>query len=151
MAREVRRVPKDWQHPKNEKGNFIPLFPGKDYKTACDGYCKVTQESGIEVANEDYGGLPDKDGYMPVWMDEEATHYMMYEECSEGTPISPACATPEELAHWLEDNHASAFGNQTASYESWLRVANGGYAPSMIFTPETGLVNGVDALTKKEI
>jgi len=47
---------------------------------------------------------------------------MMYETCTEGTPISPAFATPEELARWLADNEASAFGGMTASYEGWLRT-----------------------------
>ena len=26
MGREVRKVPGDWQHPKDEKGHYIPLF-----------------------------------------------------------------------------------------------------------------------------
>lgn len=72
---------------------------------------------------------------------------MMYEDVSEGTPISPAFATPEELARWLTDNNASAYADQTASYEGWLRVANGGLAISMVYSPQTGIVNGVDAFT----
>jgi len=70
---------------------------------------------------------------------------MMYEDTSEGTPISPAFATPEELARWLVDNNASAFGDSTGSYEVWLRVARGGWAPSMVATA-AGLTSGVDAL-----
>ena len=31
MGREVRMVPKGWKHPKNEKGNFIPLMGGGPY------------------------------------------------------------------------------------------------------------------------
>lgn len=26
MGREVRRVPENWEHPRNEKGDYIPLF-----------------------------------------------------------------------------------------------------------------------------
>jgi len=70
---------------------------------------------------------------------------MMYETTSEGTPISPAFATPEELAQWLADNGASSFGSSTASYESWLRVAKGGWAPSAIMD-QNGLRSGVEAL-----
>ena len=29
MGREVRRVPADWQHPKDARGRFIPLFDGR--------------------------------------------------------------------------------------------------------------------------
>lgn len=71
---------------------------------------------------------------------------MMYETTSEGTPISPAFATPEELAQWLVDNNASAFADQTASYEAWLRIACGGYAPSAVMTFGSGMVSGVEAL-----
>ena len=70
---------------------------------------------------------------------------MMYEDTSEGTPISPAFQTPEELAHWLADTNASAFGNDGASYEAWLRIARGGWAPSMVFTTDGGLQSGVSA------
>lgn len=80
----------------------------------------------------DDGVPPNPDHYMPDWPDEELTHYMMYQTTSEGTPISPAFATPEELARWLADTNASIFAEDTASYEVWLRIAKGGYAPSVI-------------------
>lgn len=80
------------------------------------------------------------------WSAEEATHYMMYETTSEGTPISPDFSTPEELARWLADTGASAFADQTASYEGWLRVARGGYACSAVSVGGGSLVSGVDAL-----
>jgi len=57
---------------------------------------------------------------------------MMYENTSEGTPISPPFETPEELARWLADNNASAFGGMTATYEQWLATCKGLYAPSMV-------------------
>lgn len=71
------------------------------------------------------GQRPHKDDYMPNWLAEQRTHLMMYEDTSEGTPISPAFATPEELARWLADNGASIFGNSTATYERWLQIASG--------------------------
>jgi hypothetical protein len=83
---------------------------------------------------------------MPAWPDEQRTHLMMYEDTSEGTPISPAFATPEDLAHWLADNGASALGSSTATYEQWLRVARGGWAPSLV-ADANGVVNGVAALS----
>ncbi len=133
MGREVRRVPSDWAHPRRPDGGYIPLYGGS-YKIAVEDAKKYEED------------LPDYDDYMPDWRDEERTHYQMYEDTSEGTPISPVLESPEVLARWLVDNEASAFAGQTASYESWLRVANGGFAPSMIITPATGLVNGVDGI-----
>lgn len=78
------------------------------------------------------------------WSEDQRTHLMMYEDTSEGTPISPAFKTPEELARWLADNNASAFGDGTASYEAWLRVCRGGFAPSMVIS-SAGIQSGVQA------
>jgi len=71
--------------------------------------------------------------------------YQMWETTSEGSPISPVFATPEELARWLVDNEASAFGSQTGSYEGWLRVCGGGFAPSAVMCGGM-LASGVDGI-----
>lgn len=164
MGREIRRVPADWQHPKRSNGHFIALFDGIGYARRVTEWDEHNAK-WLEGLRDDYKGgwmpigdvdsktygewagqRPDPDDYMPQWTDAERTHLMMYETCSEGTPISPAFKTPEEVARWCADNEASAFGNQTASYEAWLSVARGGYACSAVYTPETGLVSGVEAL-----
>jgi hypothetical protein len=158
MGREVRRVPADWQHPKafnSYRGcdEFVPLHEGG----YCGGYAAQAAEwdegwakwqEGLCSVGGDWepidpehfgtsytgwaGARPSPDDYMPDWPDELRTHYMMYEDTSEGTPISPAFASPEELARWLADNGASAFANMTATYEQWLPVCRGGFAPSMV-------------------
>ena len=145
MGREVRRVPANWQHPKDEFGSNIPLLGGS-YSDAAKEFLDKANAEGLESATDYFGGAPTPDQYMPEWPESERTNYMMYETTSEGTPISPAFATPEELARWLADTGASAFGYSTASYEAWLRVANGAYAPSAVYTPEHGLQSGVEAL-----
>ena len=118
MGREVRRVPPTWEHP-HDGEKYIPLNGEYDDAEYPDAPC------------------------MPTWAKDEATHYMMYETCTEGTPISPAFATPEELAHWLADAGASAFGNQTATYEQWLSTIKRGWAPSAVMLPFIGIVSGV--------
>ena len=146
MGREVRRVPADWQHPKNERtGHYEPLHDGGRYKRDADEFMATATSHGLQQAVEDFGGAPNTDDYMPVWSEDQCTHYMMYEDTSEGTPISPAFATPEELARWLTDTGASAFGDMTGSYEGWLRVARGGFAVGMVVS-QTGIKSGVDAL-----
>jgi len=145
MSREVRRVPADWQHPRDETNvRYKALYPGEEYPNRAAEFMAKANSEGLQEAIE-WFGCPDKEDYMPNWPAEQRTHFMMYEDTSEGTPISPAFATPEELARWLADTGASSFGSSTASYEAWLRVANGGWAPSAVFTPETGLVSGVEA------
>lgn len=147
MGREVRKVPADWQHPMDEiTGRYKPLYPGEYYAERAAEFMEKANSEGLQEAIDWRGQAPDQNDHMPVWPESERTHYMMYEDTSEGTPISPAFATPEELARWLSDTGASAFGGETASYEAWLRVANGGYAPSAVYTPEHGLQSGVEAL-----
>ena len=146
MGREVRRVPADWQHPTDERtGHHKPLYPGERYASSAKEFLEKANTDGLQAAIDYCGQAPDQNDYMPDWPAEQRTHLMMYEDTSEGTPISPAFATPEELARWLADTHASAFGDEGASYEAWLRIAQGGWAPSMVFTPEKGLQSGVAA------
>jgi hypothetical protein len=135
MGREVRRVPSDWEHPSDERG-YKPLydhFPFGEDEVAeglRDGWLKgEPPHYGVEC--------------MPDWPESLRTHYQMYETTSEGTPISPVMESPEALARWLVEAKASANGNDTASYEGWLRVCQGGYAPTLIVR-DGQAVNGVD-------
>lgn len=75
---------------------------------------------------------PDPADYMPKFPEGTATGWCMYETTSEGTPISPVFETPEDLARWLADTGASAFGGMTATYEQWLGMARSGWAPSAV-------------------
>jgi hypothetical protein len=150
MGREVRKVPANWEHPKNEFGNFRPLWPG-GYEAKAADWLELANKEGIQAAIDEFGRAPDKEDYMPDWPDSERTHYMMYEDTSEGTPISPAFPTPEELARWLADTGASSFGSSTATYDQWLRVARGAWAPSLICSPETGMISGVEAAGREPL
>lgn len=151
MGREVRMVPKDWQHPKNEKGKFIPLLSG-DFEQAVkewnEGYAhwSPVDDNHRGTRFTDYhGSRPSPEDYMPRFADGMATHLMMYEDTSEGTPISPAFATPEELARWLANSGASSFAGYTATYEQWLATCKRGYeelAAIDELEAETGLAFG---------
>ena len=160
MGREVRRVPADWKHPIDpDTGRYKPLFDGayfadrlREWNEENSKWSRgefpeyASAESRKMTYSEWAGDQPKSCNYMPAWPDEQRTHLMMYEDTSEGTPISPAFATPEDLAHWLADNGASALGSSTATYEQWLRVARGGWAPSLV-ADANGVVNGVAALS----
>jgi len=142
MGREVRRVTKDWKHPENERGRLKPLFEG--YASAKAKFEAKQAKDGLQEALDYFGHAPDVYDYMPDWPEAEKTHLMMYENTTEGTPISPAFETPEELARWLADNKASAFGGMTATYEQWLATAKAGWAPSMVMMGGD-LVSGVES------
>lgn len=136
MSREVRRVPMDWQHPREWSGKWVvfkPLLTDLDRDLA-----------DFAADPDNWGSEPDPADYMPDFGDRADLGFCMYETTSEGTPISPVFATPEELARWLADTRASAFGLFTASYESWLAVARGGWAPSAVAGGGAGLRSGVE-------
>lgn len=172
MGREVRRVPPTWEHPKDESGHYIPLTGGSVSKRTAEWDEDAAQfDKGLRrkwtppgepvewvphgdtecATYAEYGGeRPDPAEYMPDWPDAERTHLQMYEDCSEGTPISPVFATAEELARWLADTGASAFGGMTATYEQWLATCQQGWAPSAVFSPQTGLISGVEDSVRRD-
>lgn len=165
MSREVRRVPADWRHPKDKRGRYVPLHEGPASKRIAEwdeGAAKWAEglrrkypvgwvprdEDELKMSYEEWDGeRPDPADYMPDWPEAERTHLQMYECTSEGTPISPVMATAEDLARWLADTGASAFASMTATYEQWLATIGRGWAPSMIYSPETGAMSGVAAET----
>lgn len=165
MGREVRMVPADWEHPKNEHGNYIPLH-GRSFKAERDEWdagkhqwdagMRWNYGAGKFVAKDDdmtypyeewAGGRPESEDYMPDWPESERTHLMMYEDVSEGTPISPAFENAEDLARWLADNNASACGSETATYEQWLATINQGGALSMVVV-DGHVMSGVEFATE---
>jgi hypothetical protein len=162
MGREVRRVPKNWKHPSN-KGRYIPLLEGfaeslKRWETGKEKWDQgfVDDYHGgwkpydtTDMTFDEWDGRkPEKEDYMPDFPDEEKTHYQMYETCSEGTPISPVMESPEELAKWLADNGASAFGDMSATYEDWLNTINSGGAPGFYILGNQQIISGVEAANR---
>lgn len=70
--------------------------------------------------------------------------YQVWETVSEGSPISPVFATPQELANHMSTTRWGA--DQGSSPETWLKFILGpGWAPSMMSSPQTGLV-GIDSI-----
>lgn len=127
MSREVRKVPKDWVHPKRPDGSYVPLFDGADSR----GYTGNNNED--DESNDDDNGRRAPSACMPDWPDAERTHFMMYECTTEGTPISPVFATAPDLAHWLADNGASLWAGSTGTYKHWLHICQGHGTPGAVF------------------
>lgn len=71
--------------------------------------------------------------------------YQIWETVSEGSPVSPPFATPEELASWMVANDNSV--TRDTGYEGWLRFINGpSWAPSMV-SDGSKLLSGVAAVS----
>jgi hypothetical protein len=111
-GREVRSFPKGWQHPRDDRGRFVPLLPG-DY-TFEDAETRDACPVGL---------MPDA---RPLAAHD--TEIAAYEAVSEGTPISPAFPnTPEgrlALVNYCA-GHETTFGDFTADAETWAAILFG--------------------------
>lgn len=80
------------------------------------------------------------------WEQEEppaGDGWQLWETVSEGSPVSPVFASPEELARWLTDSGE----NDGMTFDRWLKFITGpGWAPSLV-SGDGGVVSGVEAVT----
>ena len=114
MGREIRRVPPYWEHPRDERGHYRPLFDhdfdseAREWK---EGFLQweagtheaIQREPDLFGGDEwwEYRSPPDRDYCRPAWKDEERTCFQVYETVSEGTPVSPVFETKEQIREWL--------------------------------------------------
>ena len=79
---------------------------------ACGGHGSVEKWHGQRATADAWEGFdpPAGDGWQ------------MWENTSEGSPMSPVFETAEALIDWLVDTGASYFGSTTASREQWSAV-----------------------------
>jgi hypothetical protein len=122
--REVRRIPRGWQHPRDAKGRFLPLLPADYLSRLSDAERADILEANALIGYDTEAHLmPPVAGLAP-----DAVEIAAYETTSEGTPISPAFAdTPEgrlAVANWCAF-HSTTFGDKKADPETWAAVLFG--------------------------
>jgi hypothetical protein len=57
---------------------------------------------------------------------------------TEERPMSPVFNSPQQLARWLTDSKASAFGHQKATYDEWLSMIHEGSSLTGFMNSKTG-------------
>lgn len=98
----------------------------------CEGYATLEAHPGQRAEAEAWEptGPPEGEGWQ------------LWETVSEGSPMSPVFATAEDLAGWMSlperDKH------DWVPFDTALEFIREGWAPSLIATPETGVVSGVE-------
>jgi hypothetical protein len=146
MGVEIRRVPPGWSHPFDEDGQYIPLHD-EDYESA--GVEWIAELTAWERG--DHPGRKKAEGCRFYWdyvapppaartcrpkFEAEPTCYQLYENTSEGTPISEVFATLEEFTQYLLDQGHS---------EKAVRIfIEKGFAPSMYASPDGAYYEGID-------
>lgn len=151
MGREVRRVAIGFNWPLNQTwwGYLLDPIP---CQSCTDGSNEGAEYGHCPVCEGEHEVYPQvSPPAVPIdefqsWQEALYSGWQMWETTSEGSPISPVMESPEQLAHWLADNHASSFGSSDATYEQWLAMIGKGSSIGAVYTPETGLISGVKAI-----
>jgi hypothetical protein len=161
MGREIRRVPPNWSHPRDERGEYRPCFD-HDYETAAEQWIAEFDQwrAGTHPHQQgeyastcryfwDYDAPPDEETCRPKF-EQEPTWWQVYQTVSEGSPVTPPFATPEELIDYLVQY--GDFWDQQRGEGGWRREAaeafvKSGYAPSGIVSATT---EGVEILTARD-
>lgn len=107
---------------------------------ACDRWAATNKIIAAAGLPEDWGTCkacnghsvhPDAYDAYAAWEKTEPPEgpgYQMWENVSEGSPISPVFETPEKLAEWLAENESD-----TGDYDAWFSmISTSGYAPSLV-------------------
>jgi hypothetical protein len=151
MGREIRRVPKDWVHPQmvskyyGSEGQMVdrPMYE-QTYESAMDEWIRNYQlwrigqhPDQLDGSAKDcktfqqWEGTPPDAEYYNTFYDPNdpavATHYQIYQNVSEGSPVSPVFETLEEMETWLISQ-----GHSEKAAKGFCRT---GYAPAMIMGP----------------
>ncbi len=119
MGREIRRVPSWWEHPRDERGEYIPLFDRSYYEAVRDyEYAVGLWQEGRHPAQSEWpeqtegvsydeweSGPPDLRFYrQESWTEDDASMFVLYETVSEGTPLSPKYESLSGLLQWMLRN-----------------------------------------------
>ena len=139
MGRELRKVPSNWEHPKRGDGKYQPML-NKYYGDALTEWIENHNQWELGTHPDlvrdpslktDYpffamwdGNAPDVDYCQTKkYKDEELTHIQLYENISEGTPVSPVFKAEEleKLCEYASEN-CTTFASFKATKEEWIQM-----------------------------
>lgn len=134
-----------------------PSFMGHDCRDKWSATRKIIEAAGLKKSwgeckrckgNGSVWDSPASKRRADRWREKQPPKgpgYQIWETVSEGSPISPVFATPEELADWMTTPGNGWQTDQGTTREQWLRFINGpGWAPTMVAV-DGKLTTGVQA------
>lgn len=151
MGREIRKVPANWEHPKDDSGRFIPMMDesfDEAFNEWMEGLQKWIKGENPDAETYNYpktpygytnwnGRSPDPETYRKEsWTEDEACCFQIYENVSEGTPVSPVFTSKKEMEDWLV--------GQGYSRNAAHNFCESEYAPSMTFQSGVGFKTDIN-------
>ncbi len=147
MGREVKRVHIDWDMFEREgNGTWKGYLLNEIVCPLCQGTKKNLKGKTCPQCYGEGNVCPNVEpstGY-----DFEKTNgYQIWQDVSEGGPVSPVFMKPEDLAKWMVKNDNSVTRDTT--YEGWLKfIESESSAPSMVMSGGN-MESGVASLNNK--
>ena len=144
MGREIKRVHINFdlfeRIQKNRK-----LVPWKGY-ILDEVICPLCEGTGKSLKNNEctlcYGDKKVSPIIEPSKGYDKEEGYQVWEDVSEGSPVSPVFLKPEDLANWMVKNDTSITSG--TSYKAWLKmIKEEGSCPSGIMTDNKGIKSGM--------
>lgn len=142
MGREIRKVPPNWDHPRDARGEYKSMYD-ETFAAAVSEW--KARRAAWEVGERPegygdcdfadyYGEQPDDPDMYRPWQDAEAIWLQVWETVSEGSPVTPPFETKQGLADYLAEHgdfwdHGRGWGQARAD----AFVADG-WAPSMMIS-----------------
>lgn len=111
MGINITKVPRGWEHPRDERGQFVQPVP---YDIELEHWIYQHQlwqerKHPDQAKNPDCEYYADYAGDPPSiqaykafnYLQKDAVCFQVYERVTEGTPISPVFETLKEVENWL--------------------------------------------------
>lgn len=162
MGREIRRVPLDWEHPRDARGRYQPMYDeayedaAARWLTACIAWSQGTNGTQEQRDKHPYywdwdGPPPARAYYRPKWTAEMRVGYQVYETVTEGTPVSPVFESKDDIIAWLTapipaDDPYPGLSVQGMSRAQAERFVEAAWAPSFIVRAGQAPVTGPKGL-----
>lgn len=122
MAREVKRVPMDFDYPLGKVWYGYQIsFCNGDTEEQCARCRDFARVMGVPMNGDGADGqCPDFKSFYKI-NPPTGDGFQLWENTSEGAPRSPVFGTAEELAEWCAEND-TVFANIKATKAEWLKM-----------------------------
>jgi hypothetical protein len=116
---------------------------------ACEraGQDRLCAECGGNGTTEKYPGQRAEAEAWDTTEPPTGEGWQLWEITSEGSPISPVFTEADDLAQWMTRNPCG-FAGATFDLETARKFVGVGWAPSMVYSSSTGLVDGITAVAR---